>query len=81
MKTLVWSAEPPHKVGFWFHLHDDTCDPSVVRVYKDGAGEWSLLYGDLDADEDHPRAKVDYTENWLNEGKARWCFIPLPREP
>ncbi len=79
-----WSFDPPCQAGYWFHREDEDCDFTIVRVYRDSAGEWSLVYGDLGVDEedmDDPAARCDYVQNYLNGGKAQWCRVLEPRDP
>ncbi len=76
---FVWSSEPPRKVGLWWHRYSDQHDPSVVSIYLDEGGEWSMQYGDLDQDPEDERASVNWLENL--KGSQFAGPIPVPREP
>ncbi len=77
--SLVWSPQPPRKVGIYWHRYSDQHHPSIVSVYLDEGGEWSMQYGDLDQDPTDERASV----NWLENLKGSEWAGPLtpPREP
>ena len=74
---LKWSSESPRREGYWWYRADNDSEASIVRVVNDN-GEWSLLYRDLEEDIDDPEASADFVVNYLNQGRAEWCFIPEP---
>ncbi len=75
---MKWSNQPPRKLGYYWYKAREENDPSIVRVYRDDAGELSIQYRDLDIDVDHECAYVAYLQSWCDE-RAQWAYIPEPR--
>ncbi len=74
MSKPRWSAEPPTRVGHYWHRYSPDHEATVMRVYKDDAGAWSVQYGDLDMDVDHENART----NWIVNMRGEWSRIPMP---
>ena len=78
-KTLLWSSEPPTRMGLWFHRYSPAHELSVVKVLRvKDETELSYQYGNLDADPEDEMASIDWV---CNARGSQWCGpIPQPHD-
>lgn len=89
MKALTYTKTPPTVAGMWWHLAEADGDPTIVRVFKDADGYWSVQYDSL-----HLPAGKDWSDDSLEDGfvgggtdflenyrNRWWCLIPVPKKP
>jgi hypothetical protein len=83
MKQLIYSKNKPTAPGMYWYAEELVDSPSIVRLFKDSAGLWSVQYDQLQLGETHDYdiefdSGVDYVENYKGFFAGP---IPAPKKP
>lgn len=78
----TYTTDTPKRAGFYWYLKDPDCRPSIVRVFKDTDGYWSVQYNQLQVHvegwSDEIDVGVDYLINYL---PGFFSYIARPETP